>query len=139
MLGTPFHPKPCINRSHLANTTSFHTTRTTVPQKKPGSILLSFVQCFTFGSHFTTEFLNASFHSAETRARAVPALCGIFLNLKIFYFSFCLNKKSLAASYFPAKSSIIGVRELDFRVRNGNGYYLSTMATRQKYKIKTKA
>ena len=47
--------------------------------------------------------------------------------------------KSLAASYFPAKSSIIGVRELDFRVRNGNGYYLSTMATRQKYKIKTKS
>ncbi len=27
-------------------------------------------------------------------------------------------------------SSIIGVRELDFRVRDGNGYYLSTMATR---------
>ena len=27
-------------------------------------------------------------------------------------------------------SSIIGVRELDFRVRYGNGYYLSTMATR---------
>ena len=50
-----------------------------------------------------------------------------------------LNKKSLAASYFPAKSSIIGVRELDFRVRNGNGYYLSTMTTRQKYKIKTKS
>ena len=54
-------------------------------------------------------------------------------------FSCKLNKKSLAASYFPAKSSIIGVRELDFRVRNGNGYYLSTMATRQKYKIKTKS
>ena len=28
-------------------------------------------------------------------------------------------------------SSIIGVRELDFRVRDGNGYNLSTMATRQ--------
>ena len=27
------------------------------------------------------------------------------------------------------ESSIIDVRELDFRVRNGNGYYLSTMAT----------
>ena len=110
MLGTPFHPKPCINRSHLANTTSFHTTRTTVPQKKPGSILLSSVQCFTFGMHFTTEFLNAPFHSAETRARAVPALCGIFLNLKILYFSFCLNKKSLAASYFPPFSASPSVR-----------------------------
>ena len=40
-----------------------------------------------------------------------------------------LNKKKLATSYFPAEGSIIGVRELDFRVRNGNGYYLSTMAT----------
>ena len=48
------------------------------------------------------------------------------------------KKKSLAASYFPANSSIIGVRELDFRVRNGNGYYLSTMTTRQKYLLKTK-
>ena len=28
-------------------------------------------------------------------------------------------------------SSIIGVRELDFRVRDGNGYDLSTMATGQ--------
>ena len=27
------------------------------------------------------------------------------------------------------KGSIIGVRELDFRVRYGNGYFLSTMAT----------
>ena len=40
-----------------------------------------------------------------------------------------LNKKKLATSYFPAEGSIIGVRELDFRVRNGNGYYLSTMVT----------
>ena len=40
-----------------------------------------------------------------------------------------LNKK--ASSYLLSRneSSIIGVRELDFRVRNGNGYYLSTMAT----------
>ncbi len=27
--------------------------------------------------------------------------------------------------------SIIGVRELDFRVRDGNGYYLSTITTWQ--------
>ena len=40
-----------------------------------------------------------------------------------------LNKKKLAVTYFPAKSSIIGVRELDFRVRNGNGYCLSTKTT----------
>ena len=40
-----------------------------------------------------------------------------------------LNKKSRQLPTFPQKCSIIGVRELDFRVRNGNGYYLSTMAT----------
>ena len=39
------------------------------------------------------------------------------------------TKKSRQLSTFPLKSSIIDVRELDFRVRNGNGYYLSTMAT----------
>ena len=39
------------------------------------------------------------------------------------------NKKSRQLSTFPLVSSIIDVRELDFRVRNGNGYYLSTMAT----------
>ena len=40
-----------------------------------------------------------------------------------------LNKK--AGSYLLSRDepSIIGVRELDFRVRNWNGYYLSTMAT----------
>ena len=50
-----------------------------------------------------------------------------------------LKEKCQQLPTFPLKSSIIGVRELDFRVRNGNGYYLSTMATRQKYKIKTKS
>ena len=41
------------------------------------------------------------------------------------------KEKSLAATYFPTpKGSIIGVRELDFRVRYGNGYFLSTMTTR---------
>ena len=40
-----------------------------------------------------------------------------------------LNKKKPAATYFPASSSIIGAGELDFRVRYGNGYCLSAMAT----------
>ena len=40
-----------------------------------------------------------------------------------------LNKKSRQLPTFPQKCSIIGVRELDFRVRYGNGYCLSTMAT----------
>ena len=40
-----------------------------------------------------------------------------------------LNKKKPAATYFPAFSSIIGAGELDFRVRYGNGYCLSAMAT----------
>ena len=38
-------------------------------------------------------------------------------------------KKEPAASYFPPVWSIIGVRALDFRVRNGNGYVHPTMAT----------
>ena len=40
-----------------------------------------------------------------------------------------LNKKASSYLLSRRKGSIIGVRELDFRVRNGNGYYLSTMAT----------
>ena len=40
------------------------------------------------------------------------------------------TKKAWQLPTFPPKGSIIGVRELDFRVRYGNGYYLSTMATR---------
>ena len=42
---------------------------------------------------------------------------------------YCPLKKSRQLPTFPLKSSIIGVRELDFRVRYGNGYCLSTMAT----------
>ena len=44
---------------------------------------------------------------------------------------FSLNKKK-SGSYLLShhEGSIIGVRELDFRVRDGNGYCLSTMATR---------
>ena len=40
-------------------------------------------------------------------------------------------RQKKASSYLLSRDepSIIGVRELDFRVRNGNGYYLSTMAT----------
>ena len=40
-------------------------------------------------------------------------------------------KQKKASSYLLSRDepSIIGVRELDFRVRNGNGYYRSTMAT----------
>ena len=39
------------------------------------------------------------------------------------------DKKKPAAAYFPPVWSIIGVRVLDFRVRNGNGYCHPTMAT----------
>ena len=42
-----------------------------------------------------------------------------------------LNKKVRQQPTFPTRVSIIGVRELDFRVRDGNGYSLSTMATGQ--------
>ena len=47
-----------------------------------------------------------------------------------------IEKKSQQQPTFPQKSSIIGVRELDFRVRNGNGYNLSTMATGKINKLK---
>ena len=42
-----------------------------------------------------------------------------------------LTAQKKAGDYLLSRneSSIIDVRELDFRVRNGNGYYLSTMAT----------
>ena len=40
-------------------------------------------------------------------------------------------KKVRQQPTFPTRVSIIGVRELDFRVRDGNGYSLSTMATGQ--------
>ena len=39
------------------------------------------------------------------------------------------KRKQPAATYFPPEWSIIGVRALDFRVRNGNGYNHPTMAT----------
>ena len=68
----------------------------------------------------------------------------IFIKIIIFFdfynFFFHLNnplkriferkrEKSRQLPTFPGRPSIIGVRELDFRVRNGNGYCLSTMAT----------
>ena len=54
----------------------------------------------------------------------------IFENLLNVIFILRKKKKVWQLPTFPQLSSIIGVRELDFRVRNGNGYYLSTMATR---------
>ena len=48
---------------------------------------------------------------------------GILLEISI-------RLKEKAGSFLLSREcSIIDVRELDFRVRNGNGYYLSTMAT----------
>ena len=43
----------------------------------------------------------------------------------------CKKEKVRQQPTFPTRVSIIGVRELDFRVRDGNGYSLSTMATGQ--------
>ena len=52
-----------------------------------------------------------------------------------------LSVKKKVGSYLLSRneSSIIDVRELDFRVRNGNGYYLSTMATDILYNVKNEA
>ncbi len=52
-----------------------------------------------------------------------------------FFVLTALKEKSRQLPTFPLKSSIIGVRELDFRVRYGNGYCLSTMATGIYYQI----
>ena len=83
-------------------------------------------------------FLNAS----PIRASTIPQQSILVSALQADYYCTCtalqrnlifqclrLNKKSRQLSTFPLKSSIIDVRELDFRVRNGNGYCLSTMAT----------
>ena len=43
--------------------------------------------------------------------------------------SYCPLKKSRQLPTFPPQGSIIGAGELDFRVRYGNGYCLSAMAT----------
>ena len=49
----------------------------------------------------------------------------------------CTFKQKKAGSYLLSREcSIIGARELDFRVRNGNGYCLSAMATGIKSRIK---
>ena len=48
------------------------------------------------------------------------------------------NKKKPGSNLLSRVSSIIGVRELDFRVRDGNGYDLSTMATRHNKQKKRK-
>ena len=40
-----------------------------------------------------------------------------------------IQKKAWQLPTFPLKSSIIGVRELDFRVRDGNGWVLSAITT----------
>ena len=42
-----------------------------------------------------------------------------------------LKKKPGSCLLSRLISSIIGARELDFRVRNGNGYFLPAMATGQ--------
>ena len=50
-------------------------------------------------------------------------LCGKMLTAKI--------KKSPATTYFSAVGSIIGTKELNFRVRDGNGWVLFAMVTGQ--------
>ena len=51
-----------------------------------------------------------------------------------------MSKKSLAATYFPTpyRGSIIGVRRLNFRVRNGIGCYTSTIVTKYVTTLKMK-
>ena len=44
-------------------------------------------------------------------------------------------KKSPATTYFSAVGSIIGAKELNFRVRDGNGWVLFAMVTGQINKL----
>ena len=48
-----------------------------------------------------------------------------------FFVYFYINKKIKSGSYLLSRDerSTIGVRGLDFRVRDGNGYNTSTMTT----------
>ena len=70
------------------------------------------------------------------QALSSPASSNIPLNtiiLQVGYppYYYIEIKKVRQQPTFPTSVSIIGVRELDFRVRDGNGYCLSTMATGQ--------
>ena len=48
---------------------------------------------------------------------------------RLFLSETAFKIKNTATFYFPALCSIIDAKELDFRVRNGNGYCLFTMVT----------
>ena len=50
-------------------------------------------------------------------------LCGKMFTARI--------KKNPATTYFSAVGSIIGAKELNFRVRDGNGWVLFAMVTGQ--------
>ena len=71
-------------------------------------------------------FISKSTDICKFPSLQSPASSNIPLNTILFK-----NKKVRQQPTFPTNVSIIGVRELDFRVRDGNGYCLSTMATGQ--------
>ena len=69
---------------------------------------------------------EASVSNNIYRARSVPIYSG-YAAVRLTH---CPYEQKKAGSFLLSREcSIIDVRELDFRVRNGNGYYLSTMAT----------
>ena len=90
-------------------------------KKKPSSTQVSLSLKIAYAIFLTTlRFLR--YFPAQSRSCSLAGL----LEVIVIVFK---QKKAQQLPTFPLKSSIIGVRELDFRVRNGNGYYLSTMAT----------
>ena len=90
-----------------------------------GTVLL--ISAFANGS--LPSFLTfASLTKTRTQSSSC-SLADFYIKLLLGFCKWMLKEKCQQLPTFPLKSSIIGVRELDFRVRNGNGYYLSTMAT----------
>ena len=75
--------------------------------------------------HLHCTFAGNNLRGKTKEKRRKPAVCLSFFLLT----AKLLKEKSRQLPTFPQKCSIIGVRELDFRVRYGNGYCLSTMAT----------
>ena len=102
--------------------------RHSVKKKKAGSFLLSSVTAGNLTWFCFTSFRKTSRSAPASQGNA--GRCRLQTREKCLLPEICIELKEKAGSFLLSRvCSIIDVRELDFRVRNGNGYYLSTMAT----------
>ena len=125
-----YSPHPCHTTHLLANLlkllpaiSPFHGRAFTFPP-----------QLYSLNKKKVASATAGNFRCLPSLLKLLPQFC---LTARILtfpprlYHKKYLNKKK-SGSYLLShhEGSIIGVRELDFRVRDGNGYCLSTMATR---------